>query len=142
MVELGKFKDTKGHEFGEWTVLEYVGNSKWRCKCSCGTVNDVIGADLRSGRSVKCKRHPKRNLTGTTLHCWNIKEYNRDGTYTCKCNNCGNVEIISQDRLQSKRQYTKLCSCNSKRDKLDDLTGKQFGFLVVREGLQVILTLG
>lgn len=138
MIELGKFKDIKGHEFGEWTVIEYVGDSKWRCKCSCGTVNDVIGADLRSGRSVKCKR----NLTGTTLHCWNIKEYNRDGTYTCKCNNCGNVDIIRQDRLQSKMQYTKLCSCNSKRDKLGDLTGKQFGFLVVREGLQVILTLG
>lgn len=42
--------DLTGQKFGEWTVIEYVGDSKWKCKCSCGTEKNVDGYDLRKER--------------------------------------------------------------------------------------------
>lgn len=49
--------DLTGQVFGQWTVKEFVGGrpqSKWRCECTCGTVKDVTGANLRNGRSRSC----------------------------------------------------------------------------------------
>lgn len=49
----------KGQRCGDWLVLEQSGNTKgggalWRCRCACGTERDVIGADLRNGKSQNC----------------------------------------------------------------------------------------
>lgn len=49
------FIDISGKSFGEWTVLSHSGNGKWECKCSCGKVSVVGGAQLRSGKSARCK---------------------------------------------------------------------------------------
>ncbi len=46
-----------GKTFGRWTVHEYLGGTpqgKWQCKCACGEVRAVTGANLRSGHSTSC----------------------------------------------------------------------------------------
>lgn len=51
--------DISGHRFGEWTVHDKTGNNPrggalWRCVCSCGAERQVLGSDLRNGKSVSC----------------------------------------------------------------------------------------
>ena len=48
-----------GRKFGRWTVLEYSHNNAhrepvWVCKCDCGTIKKVVGANLKSGISKSC----------------------------------------------------------------------------------------
>ena len=50
----GRFIDMTGSTFGQWTVLDYAGRSKWLCRCSCGRTAVVVGATLRNGTSTKC----------------------------------------------------------------------------------------
>lgn len=49
-----EFIDMTGQTFGEWTVLEYVGNYYWRCRCSCNREKIVYGLSLRRGESKSC----------------------------------------------------------------------------------------
>lgn len=48
------FKDIIGQYFGKLTVLNYLGNSKWRCLCDCGTMTEVISTHLISGHTQSC----------------------------------------------------------------------------------------
>jgi len=43
-----------GQTFGRWTVIDYAGAQKWRCRCACGADRDVDGRSLRAGRSKGC----------------------------------------------------------------------------------------
>lgn len=46
-----------GRTFGHWTVLSFAGGapqSKWNCRCACGTIRAVAGVNLRSGHSTSC----------------------------------------------------------------------------------------
>ena len=47
-------KDIAGQRFGRWIVLSYVGNSKWLCKCDCGTERVVNGGHLKAGNTKSC----------------------------------------------------------------------------------------
>lgn len=56
---MSRTKDITGLVFGRWVVLERGIRSDsrrafWKCKCSCGTVRDVIGSTLRNGKSTSC----------------------------------------------------------------------------------------
>ena len=60
--------DLTGKQFGEWTVLEKAqkkrpgsGNSFWVCQCSCGTIKEICGTDLRKGKTLKCRSHFAKN---------------------------------------------------------------------------------
>lgn len=66
-----------GKKYGKLTVLEYVGNSKWLCKCDCGNTKIISGQDFKSGRTQSCgclhkelliKQHTTHNKTHTRLH--------------------------------------------------------------------------
>jgi len=53
------FKDLTGHTYGRWSVLAEVpktrpGQSKWKCRCSCGTTKTVLYCTLVSGDSRSC----------------------------------------------------------------------------------------
>jgi hypothetical protein len=64
-------------KFGRWTVLSYVGQSRWECQCDCGTIRTVDGSSLRKGIStgcIKCKsggplRHGEQRTRLYTI--WN-----------------------------------------------------------------------
>ena len=46
--------DLTGKRFGKYTVLEYVGKYRWRCRCDCGNEKDILGQSLRRGESNQC----------------------------------------------------------------------------------------
>lgn len=52
------FKDLTGNYYGRWHVLGYIGKVKgsavWLCECSCGTIREVVGNNLRRGQSISC----------------------------------------------------------------------------------------
>lgn len=59
MAKNPRLIDLAGHRFGLWRVLHQAGNSQrgaaiWRCSCECGTIRDVVGGDLRWGKSTNC----------------------------------------------------------------------------------------
>lgn len=135
-----KLIDLTGQKFGEWTVLEKsdrVSSSKaiyWKCQCSCGNVKEILGTDLRAGKTLKCKQHfailenrlsktyQKNNFNertnfnesfiGQTFGRLKILEKDvkkNDGTYVkCQCQ-CGNIISVRWNNLTSKR--TKSCGC-------------------------------
>lgn len=99
--------DLTGKTFGYWTVIEYIGNSKWICKCKCGNEQVVGGAFLRKGESKSCgcfrseyakNRFSTHNLSKTRLYniwsgikkrCYNknnpkYKNYGLLGVSVCK----------------------------------------------------------
>lgn len=52
------FQDLTSRRFCRWLVLaegpKAKGNTKWHCKCDCGTERLVSGAHLKSGASTGC----------------------------------------------------------------------------------------
>lgn len=55
---MGKTKDLTGMQFGELRVLGESSiksyNKKWRCLCSCGSIKDITGVNLKSGNTKGC----------------------------------------------------------------------------------------
>ncbi len=75
---MGRWKDLTGLKIRRWTVLEYVdkdkyGNSRWRCRCDCGTERIVNGTNLMNKNGtfscgcylIECLR--KRSITHGVL---------------------------------------------------------------------------
>lgn len=50
----GPRKDITGRRFGRWSVLAFVGNSFWLCRCDCGAERTIRGPHLKSGHSQSC----------------------------------------------------------------------------------------
>ena len=51
--------DITGRTFGRWTVLKLHpkrmnGQTRWVCRCECGTTRIVVGGTLRHGSSRSC----------------------------------------------------------------------------------------
>ena len=76
-----KLNDITGQKFGRWSVIERAenrhGNAYWKCKCDCGTVREVSGTYLVTGKSKSCgclqkeicgKRHTKHGLCKNKLY--------------------------------------------------------------------------
>lgn len=150
--------DLTGKKFGSWTVEEYLGHQKWLCKCECGTTKEVGGQSLRDGKSTSCgckridilrekglfvKPRPLRDITEQTfgyLTALERVEDERKGSYwLCRCV-CGKKKIVNLSDLAS--GATKSCGCKIgelrrasgySASKIDDLTGKRFGNLLVVE---------
>lgn len=51
---MSKFDNLKGQRFGRLIATEYVGKSKWLCKCDCGKETTVSQGSLKSGNSKSC----------------------------------------------------------------------------------------
>ena len=56
---MGKFIDMTGQRFGRLEVikradLKKVNSAVWECKCDCGNIALVNGAELRRGRTQSC----------------------------------------------------------------------------------------
>lgn len=71
-------EDLTGKKFGKWHVIEYARtiNSKthWKCRCECGVMKDIEGYNLKSGRSVSCRRCSAKNVGDM------LREHNMRGT--------------------------------------------------------------
>jgi hypothetical protein len=55
-----KLIDLTGQRFGLWTVLSLSDRRTkehalfWKCRCDCGAVRDVIGTNMKNGKSLSC----------------------------------------------------------------------------------------
>lgn len=73
--------DITGKQFGRLTVIEYIGGSKWACRCLCGGESFVASADLRNGHTTSCGCVQKeRAAQANTTH-----GYSRSPTYESWC---------------------------------------------------------
>lgn len=49
-----KFQDLTGNVYNYFTVEEYVGRSRWLCKCKCGNYRTILASNLKSGKYKSC----------------------------------------------------------------------------------------
>lgn len=93
-----------GEEFGEWKVLRYSGNNKWRCKCSCGTEKDVRGDSLIRKESLSCGHYRNQDriidISGQTFGEWKVLEYINKGFWKCQCS-CGAIKSVYSRALRT-----------------------------------------
>lgn len=106
--------DLTGQTFGEWTVLEYIGNSRYKCKCSCGGEGIVLSTNLIKGNSTRCnswKHCIKDDLSGRTFGNIEVIEYTGEhNKWRCKCLVCGNENFIThRDTIVNLK--AKSCGC-------------------------------
>ena len=116
--------DLTGQRFGHLLVIEntnkkYTTNYIWKCKCDCGNICEIPGAELVCGKIKSCgcqqynKEHTRKTMVGlrfgklTVLQPYGTAQ---DGTidYLCQCD-CGNKKIINGSSLRS--GTTKSCGC-------------------------------
>lgn len=100
------FKDITGQQFGDWEVLEYIGNKKWKCRCTlCNSIHEVEGSKLRTGQSVRCASCAQViDITGKRFGDWEVLKYCRDskGYWLCKCHcGCNTIRQVSGYSLKS-----------------------------------------
>ena len=122
------FIDLKGKTFGEWKVLEYAGNHKWVCECSCGSIGLVESKALRDGKSTSCGHATTKfkDLKGKTFGEWVAKEFTGNSTWLCECS-CGKLGKVKTTDLLSGASK----SCGHDTTGFIDLTGRHFGYLEV-----------
>lgn len=70
-------EDLTGRKFSLLTVIDYFGNSKWKCSCECGKVNYPTTHQLLAGKVRSCgcqisvaskKRNYRHGFSGSPEH--------------------------------------------------------------------------
>lgn len=133
----GKAIDIKGQKFGRWLVLDRVPNStsrdaKWLCQCECGTRKEVLGKNLRNGRSTSCGCYKLEYNKQTMINNNKARALDLTGekyglltplypidkriqgsiVWKCQCD-CGNIIELSVDALRG-AHATRSCGCHSR----------------------------
>ena len=102
-------KDLTGEHFGDWEVLEYLGDKKYLCRCSCGVERAVATYSLTSGKSKNCGNKSKhivegqkkfKDLTGKVFGELTAIEYEGNTYWKCKCLH-GHETSVSWKHLNS-----------------------------------------
>jgi hypothetical protein len=94
-------RDWTGHRFGDWTVLGAAGRKGWnwmlKCQCKCGTVRDIRGNRLCSGKSKGCEgclgRRRMEDKVGRRYGRWLVLRIDGPRHYICRCN-CGDERRV------------------------------------------------
>ena len=108
--------DITGVRYGRLVALEYVGKSKWLCKCDCGNTTTVSLQSLKTGNTKSCgcyqrdvtRKRSLHNLAGRRFGRLTVLEYAGEGKWRCLCD-CGNESIVLAYELTS--GGTKSCGC-------------------------------
>lgn len=133
--------DLAGRTFGLWLVLSELpqegGDSRWLCRCQCGTERPVLGTNLSKGTSTSCgcrtraesMEHYRDLMLGRTYGQLKVLDACTEShdRWRCLCS-CG-IEIFTSGR-GIRRGTTKSCGCLT-RYKAIDRTGERFGKLLV-----------
>lgn len=115
-----------GKQIGEWTVLEYAGNGKYRCKCSCDKEKLVSAYLLLNNLSKSCGHGTTgfKDLMGENFGEWTVIEYAGNQHWTCRCS-CGTIRDVATTSLINKLSTN--CGCKNRIE----LTNKKIGSLTV-----------
>lgn len=134
--------DMVGKRFGRWTVLDATmrspsGETKWLCRCDCGTERYVLERSLRYGASQSCgcaaienaSRAHAHDLLGQTFGDLTVvgKSKRRAGNrflWSCVCA-CGyTCEATSTQLLSGQKTH---CGCKTEKNyAYVDITGQRF----------------
>ena len=133
---------TGGMTFGRWTALQTVpgeGESRWLCRCACGTEREVLERSLLYGtsRSCGCMRREAtserlgHDLTGRTFGELTVlgkaeKQYGTGGIrWTCLCS-CGKRYDVRGARLENGTRTHCSEKCHELHYAYKDITGQRF----------------
>lgn len=107
-----EFRDETGNIFGDWSVLKYLGNQRYLCRCSCGIEKSVGVRELRNGESRSCghNKYDHIDLNNTQFGYLQIIEYLDRSLCKCRCI-CGNEVVVQLNSLISGN--TRSCGCKS-----------------------------
>ena len=115
---MSKYKNLIGQQFGRLYPIEYLGKSKWLCKCSCGEHKVISTSNLISGGTQSCgclhKEKTSNNLTNKrfgkliVIKDSGLRTKNRQIIWTCQCE-CGNIIQVRTNNLTSGN--TQSCGC-------------------------------
>ena len=124
------YENLTNKQFGRLTVLNLhskIGkNTKWICKCDCGTQTIVKHDHLKSGHTQSCGCYNKQRIKETLTHDLRTKKYTKltpvdvDNTkndkvyWLCQCD-CGNKCSVPATSLVTGN--TKSCGCILKNQK-------------------------
>lgn len=123
MIRVSKPKnDISNMRFGNLTAIEYVGNSKWLCKCDCENETFVKTCNLTNGHTKSCGCIAKKqsvingrkrlmDLTGKRFGKLEVKSYLGKSKWLCKCD-CGKTAVVAQNNLCRKGRPTRSCGCD------------------------------
>jgi hypothetical protein len=75
------FQDLTGNRYGRWTAVRYAGNSKWFCRCDCGTERAVSTPTLKSGISTSCGCYMVESVSVKNTHHGAAAKGVRSGAY-------------------------------------------------------------
>jgi len=132
-----------GKTYGRWTVIggpvqDARGQSKWLCRCSCGTQRYVLQRSLVYGGSISCgclrrerarqtRAYDLKNQTFGDLCALHPAEHqpkNGGVWWTCRCT-CGALCDVPASRLITGRKTH--CGCKSHPQyAYADITGQRF----------------
>lgn len=59
-----RLNDLTDKRFGLLVAVEYMGKSKWRCKCDCGNETEVFSGNLLKNHTTSCGCAKERDLSG------------------------------------------------------------------------------
>lgn len=149
MIDMtGWYMKEHGVADSKWHVLEYVGKSKWKCECECGTIKNVDGNSLRRGGSKscgKCKKHSNNFIDMTGWNMWEhgvpnskitvIRQLPSEGGHAlweCKCN-CGNPKTFKVDGCNLRSGHTTSCGCSRIGQNIKKRTGQMINDIYIGE---------
>lgn len=127
-----KFIDLNGQTFGEWTAIEYLGNSRWLCKDTKGNRKSIHSYELRTKYKdgYKVKGIMPDGFMHNRFGNWYVEEYIGAGFWKCRCS-CGRISNVNSYDLKNMKS-TQCNECSKKAKLKYDLTGKTFGLWEVK----------
>jgi len=120
---MGAFIDLTGQRYSHWIVIKLDpkrgtdGETRWHCRCTCGTERIVLGNSLRRGRSIscgKCSRLTRLHFIGKKFGRWTAigvdpqRTANGGWRVLCRCA-CGTERIVDGNSLRC--GGSKSCGC-------------------------------
>lgn len=130
MIDMTNWKMKEhGVPNSKWTVIKYLGKSKWQCQCECGNISEVEGSSLRRGNSKSCGKCGSKKTKTIDMTGWIMSEHgvvnskiivlhqvpSKGGhaLWACKCS-CGNPQSFVVDGGNLRSGHTLSCGCLSK----------------------------
>ena len=124
--------DVDGKTFGRLTVVKYVGDYRYECRCSCGATTTVKKYHLLNGDTSSCgcvlreyqASHPRvRELVGQTFAHLTVLEFvgknkRREAIWKCRCV-CGNERDVAGTNLIT--GTVESCGCMSDKKPADSI---------------------
>ena len=108
-------------KFGRLTVIEWVGNGKWKCECECGNIVNVETSNLNNGNTKSCGCLQKEKASeynhisligqrfGKLVVIKRVENNSFNHVcYECQCD-CGGKTIVDASNLR--QGITNSCGC-------------------------------